>query len=90
MEGRDFAGFGRAPANRITALIRGGVPGAVTIVPEDGGEQVKVRIIRANGSFVEGDEPTVAADYGKALIENGLAEPVEGAQKSRKRERSAS
>lgn len=39
---------------------------------------MKVRIIRACGQWVEGDEPEVNADYGKQLIENGLAEEANG------------
>lgn len=37
---------------------------------------MKVRIIRACGDWVEGDEPEVNAEYGKQLIENGPAEEV--------------
>ncbi|MBA3511849.1 MAG: hypothetical protein H0T81_08090 [Sphingomonas sp.] len=42
---------------------------------------MKVRIIRACGEWLEGDEPEVNADYGKQLIENGLAEEVRAASK---------
>jgi hypothetical protein len=37
---------------------------------------MKVKIIRACNEWVEGDTPEVNAEYGKQLIENGLAEEV--------------
>ncbi|NTZ44044.1 hypothetical protein G7A66_13340 [Altererythrobacter sp. SALINAS58] len=49
---------------------------------------MKIRITRANGSFLEGDEPTVEADYGKALIENGLAEEIKAQPKPKSKAKS--
>lgn len=43
---------------------------------------MKVRIVRACGDRLEGDEPEVNAEYGKQLMENGLAE--EGAKRAAK------
>ena len=56
------------------ALI--GSPSLVTLKHDTEGPTMKVRIIRACGEWLEGDEPEVNADYGKQLIENGLAEEV--------------
>ncbi|WP_206675227.1 hypothetical protein [Alteripontixanthobacter muriae] len=58
------------------------------MVPIMDGEQMKIRITRANGSFLEGDEPTVEADYGKALIENGLAEEIKAQPKPKSKAKS--
>lgn len=58
------------------ALI--GSPSLVTLKHDTEGQTMKVRIIRACNQWVEGDEPEVNADYGKQLIENGLAEEVGG------------
>ena len=46
----------------------------VTLKHDTEGPTMKVRITRACGEWLEGDEPEVNADYGKQLIENGLAE----------------
>jgi hypothetical protein len=56
------------------ALI--GSPSLVTLKHDTEGQTMKVRIIRACGEWLEGDTPEVNADYGKQLIENGLAEAV--------------
>ena len=53
-----------------------GSPSLVTLKHNTEGEIMKVRIIRACGEWLEGDEPEVNADYAKQLIENGLAEEI--------------
>jgi hypothetical protein len=53
-----------------------GSPSLVTLKLDTEGPTMKIRIIRACGNWLEGDEPEVNADYGKQLIENGLAEEV--------------
>ncbi|WP_395622144.1 hypothetical protein [Sphingomonas daechungensis] len=53
-----------------------GSPSLVTLKHDTEGDAMKVRIIRACGDWLEGDEPEVNADYGKQLIDNGLAEEV--------------
>lgn len=53
-----------------------GSPSLVTLKHDTEGETMKVRITRACGEWLEGDTPEVNADYGKQLIENGLAEEV--------------
>lgn len=50
-----------------------GTPSLVTLKHDTEGETTKVRITRACGHWVEGDEPEVNADYGRQLIGNGLA-----------------
>lgn len=59
-----------------------GTPSLVTLKHNTEGNTMKVRIIRACGEWVEGDEPTVNADYGLQLIGNRLA--VEVAAKAAK------
>ena len=53
-----------------------GSPSLVTLKHDTEGPTMKVRITRACGEWLEGDEPELNADYGKQLIENGLAEEV--------------
>jgi len=53
-----------------------GTPSLVTLKHDTEGEAMKVRITRACGHWIEGDEPEVNAEYGRQLIENGLAEEV--------------
>jgi uncharacterized protein with PhoU and TrkA domain len=48
----------------------------VTLKPDTEGDTMKVKIIRACNTWIEGDEPEVHADYGRQLIGNGLAEEV--------------
>lgn len=50
-----------------------GSPSLVTLKHDTEGPMIRVRILRACGDWVEGDEPEVNADYGQGLIENGLA-----------------
>jgi hypothetical protein len=59
-------------SKRTLALL--GSPSLVTLKHDTEGTTMKVRITRACGDWLEGDEPEVNADYGKQLIENGLAE----------------
>lgn len=53
-----------------------GSPSLVTLKPNTPGQRMTVRIVRACGEWIEGDEPEVHADYGRGLIANGLAEEV--------------
>lgn len=53
-----------------------GTPSLVTLKHYTEGDTMKIRIIRACGEWVEGDEPTVNADYGHQLIGNHLAVEV--------------
>jgi hypothetical protein len=55
-----------------------GSPSLVTLKHDTEGESMKVRIIRACGEWLEGDEPEVNADYGRQLIGNGLADEIKG------------
>ena len=64
-----------------------GSPSLVTLKHDTEGPTMKVRITRACGEWVEGDEPEVNADYGKQLIENGLAEEVGDKPAKAKRKR---
>ena len=48
----------------------------VTIKPHTPGDRMEVRILRACNKWAEGNTPTVHAEYGRQLIENGLAEPI--------------
>ena len=50
-----------------------GSPSLVTLKPDTPGPTITVRIVRACGEWIEGDEPEVHADYGRGLIANGLA-----------------
>jgi hypothetical protein len=68
-------------SERTRALL--GSPSLVTLEHDTEGPTMKVRITRACGDWLEGDEPEVNADYGKQLIENGLAEEVGGKTASR-------
>lgn len=45
----------------------------VTIKPDTPGETMRVRILRDCSTWAEGDTPTVHAEYGRQLVENGLA-----------------
>lgn len=51
-----------------------GTPSLVTLKHDTPGPTIRIRILRACGEWVEGNEPEVNADYGRGLIENGLAE----------------
>lgn len=48
----------------------------VTIKPHTPGDTMQVRILRECSTWSEGDTPTVHAEYGRQLIENGLAEVI--------------
>lgn len=61
------------PVSAVTRAVIGS-PSLVTLKHDTEGQTMKVRIIRACGEWLEGDTPEVNADYGKQLIENGLAE----------------
>lgn len=87
------------PDRQETALVEGepvpesafdrvllGSPSLVTLKHNTEGPTMKVRITRACGEWLEGDEPEVNADYGKQLIENGVAEEV-GAKAASKAKR---
>ena len=63
------------PVNSYTRAVLG-LPSLVTLKEDTEGDTMKVKIIRACNEWVEGDRPEVNADYGKQLIENGLAEEV--------------
>lgn len=63
------------PVNAYTAAVLG-LPSLVTLKENTKGDTMKVKIIRACSEWVEGDTPEVNAEYGKQLIENGLAEEV--------------
>lgn len=58
-----------------------GTPSLVTLKHDTKGETMKVRITRACGQWLEGDEPEVNADYGRQLIGNGLADEIKGKAK---------
>ena len=64
---------GPVPESEYDRLVIGS-PSLVTLKHDTEGSTMKVRITRACGQWLEGDEPEVNADYGKQLIENGLAE----------------
>lgn len=53
-----------------------GSPSLVTLKHDTEGDTMRVKIIRACNTWLEGDEPEVNADYGRQLIGNGLAEEV--------------
>lgn len=53
-----------------------GTPSLVTLKHDTEGDRMKLRILRACGHWVEGDEPEVNAEYGRQLIGNGLAKEV--------------
>lgn len=53
-----------------------GTPSLVTLKHDTEGETMKVRITRACGHWVEGDEPAVNAEYARQLVGNGLAEEI--------------
>lgn len=53
-----------------------GTPSLVTLKHNTEGDTMKVRIIRACGEWLDGDEPAINADYARQLIGNGLAEEV--------------
>jgi hypothetical protein len=78
-EGGDFplieGANGLVPVTEYYAPLTGS-PSVGTLKHDTEGPTMKVRIIRACGDWLEGDEPEVNADYGKHLIENGLAEEV--------------
>lgn len=59
---------------RTTAIL--GTPSLVTLKHDTPGPSMRVRILRACGHWLEGDEPEVHVDYGSGLIENGLAEEI--------------
>ena len=48
----------------------------VTLKDHTDGDTVTVRILRACNRWIEGDEPTINAEYAEQLIENGLAEAI--------------
>lgn len=50
--------------------------GAVREHVDTPGDTMEVRILRECSTWAEGDTPTVHAEYGRQLIENGLAEPI--------------
>lgn len=56
-----------------------GTPSLVTLKHDTEGDTMKVKIIRACNTWLEGDTPEVNADYGRQLIGNGLAEEVKAA-----------
>lgn len=56
-------------------ILKLGSKSLVTLKTDTEGDTVKVRILRACNVWSEGDEPTVNAEYGRQLIESGLAEP---------------
>ena len=60
------------PESEYDRLLLGS-PSLVTLKHDTEGETMKVRITRACGEWLEGDEPEVNADYGQQLIENWLA-----------------
>lgn len=62
-------------SERDRALL--GTPSLVTLKHDTEGVTMKVRIIRACGEWLEGDEPAINADYGRRLIGNGLAVEVQ-------------
>ncbi|HEU0045237.1 hypothetical protein [Sphingomonas sp.] len=55
-----------------------GTPSLVTLKHDTEGDTMKVRIIRACNTWLEGDTPEVNAHYGRQLIANGLAEEIRG------------
>lgn len=60
------------PESEADQLILGS-KSLVTIKPNTPGDTMEVRILRACNTWTEGDTPTVHAEYGRQLIENGLA-----------------
>ena len=63
------------PASALALAITGN-PSLVTLKHDTEGQPMKVLITRACGEWLEGDKPEVNADYGKQLIDNGLAEEI--------------
>ncbi len=61
-------------SERDRALL--GNPSLVTLKHDTEGDTMKVRIIRACGEWLEGEETAINADYARQLIGNGLAEEV--------------
>lgn len=53
-----------------------GTPSLVTLKHDTEGDTMKVRILRACNTWLEGDEPEVHEEYGRQLIGHGLAEEV--------------
>ena len=66
---------GLVPITEYRAPLTGS-PSITTLKHDTEGPIMRVRITRACGDWLEGDEPEVNADYGKQLIENGPAEEV--------------
>lgn len=63
------------PESALTAALTGSYS-LVTLKHETPGPTIRVRILRACGDWIEGDEPEVHADYGRGLIANGLADDL--------------
>ena len=60
------------PESEIDAVLLGS-KSLVTIKPGTPGDTVQVRILRACNTWAEGDTPNIHAEYGRQLVENGLA-----------------
>lgn len=63
------------PVSVVTRAVTGS-PSLVTLKENTEGPTMKIRIVRACNGWVEGETPEVNADYGRQLVENGLAEMV--------------
>lgn len=63
------------PESALTRTVVG-APSLVTLKQYTVGPTMPVRIVRACGQWVEGDEPVVHAEYGRGLIANGLANKI--------------
>lgn len=72
------------PESAVTRAVVGS-PSLVTLKHDTAGPTMTVRILRACGEWIEGDGPTVHADYGRGLIANGLAKEVLTAPETRTR-----
>lgn len=59
-----------------TDIVLLGSKRKVTLKAHTEGDTVKVRLLRACNHWIDGDEPTINAEYAEQLIENGLAEIV--------------
>jgi hypothetical protein len=63
------------PESEVDVVVVGSKR-TVTLKENTEGATVKVRILRACNRWIEGDEPTINAEYAGQLMENGLAEVV--------------